>query len=107
MHQTHVFIVFSERKMIDYHVQCYTLDEGCGLEVFLGSSSEGLFTLDQGCGKPACIRHFHSGLGVPGYAGRYRSDPISLGTGPILCEADTVETKHQKTTIARFTLLSR
>ena len=33
-----------------------------------------LFTLDQGCDKPASVRRFHSGLGVPVRVWNYRSE---------------------------------
>ena len=52
----------------------------------------GVFTLDWGCRSAAVI---------------LARNPISLGTDSTLCEDDTPATKHQKTTIARFTLWSR
>jgi len=52
----------------------------------------GVFTLDQGC-RSATVTNV--------------LNPISLGTDSTLCEDDTAPTKHQKATIARFTLWSR
>lgn len=55
-------------------------------------SDSGVFTLDQGCRLKL--------LPVV-------QNPISLGINSTLYEDDTPESKHQKMTRARFTLLSR